>query len=250
MKRLILRIYDYLSQHKAVAALIVALLLGAASLSLTRLNFEENISAFLPETPEVKRYNEVYSKMGIDKMAVFFEGGTLDERIEAMADFEAVWAQKDSTGIVPGFRSSTNDASEILDVLSFIGANEAYFLKDEDYERMDSLLSDKNYPDEKLKAQREAMYTAVSSRYLRTDPLGLFTPVLGRLAKLNPRSRPFGKTEPRRAEPGNRRLSLHGRCRNGHSLFRFSFRRQRVRQERRPSRPYGQRQGRDRASPS
>ncbi len=189
MKRLILRIYDYLSQHKAVAALIVALLLGAAALSLTRLNFEENISAFLPETPEVKRYNEVYSKMGIDKMAVFFEGGTLDERIEAMADFEAVWAQKDSAGMVPDFRSSTNDASDILDVLSFIGANEAYFLREEDYDRMDSLLSDKNFPDEKLKAQREAMYTAVSSRYLRTDPLGLFTPVLGRLAKLNPGGR-------------------------------------------------------------
>lgn len=185
MKRLILRIYDYLSSHKAVAALIMALLLAAAAFSLTRLNFEENISAFLPQTPEVKRHNEVYSKMGIDKMAVFFEGGSLDERIDAMADFERVWAEQDSTGIIPDLRT-TSDAGEVLDVLSFIAANEPYFLKEEDYARMDSLLAVEGYMDEKLSEQREAMFSALTSRYVRTDPLGLFTPVLGRLSGLNP----------------------------------------------------------------
>ena len=185
MKRLILRIFDYLSSHKAVAAVVMVLLLGAAAFGLTRLNFEENISAFLPETPEVKRYNEVYSRMGIDKMAVFFEGGSLDERIDAMADFETIWAEKDSMNLVPEFRS-TADGAEVLDVLSFIGANEPYFLKAEDYARIDSLLADSNYIDEKIKEQRESMYSAISSRYVRTDPLGLFTPVLGRLAGLNP----------------------------------------------------------------
>ena len=151
------------------------LLLAASGLSLSRLGFEENISAFLPETPAVKRYNEVYSRMGIDKMAVFFEGGTLEERIDAMAEFEQQWGEIDDV--------------DILDVLSFISANEPYFLEQGDYERMDSLLSDPAYMDRKLAEQHESMYSAassLSSRYLRSDPLDLFTPVLGRLSKLNP----------------------------------------------------------------
>lgn len=139
MKRLVLQIYDFLSSHKVVAAALWAALLVLCGVLAYRLDFEENISAFLPRSPESERYSEVYARLGQEKMAVLFEGGELEDRLEAMAAFETRWAQADTAGLVPDLRAAT-DENRMLEVLSFLTANVPYFLEEPDYVRMDSLL--------------------------------------------------------------------------------------------------------------
>ena len=82
MKGFILHIYDFLSSHKGLAALILGIIVGFCGLSASRLTFNEDITDFLPQREEVK---------GQEKMAVLFEGGTLDEKLDAMYAFDLAW---------------------------------------------------------------------------------------------------------------------------------------------------------------
>ena len=70
MKDLILHIYDWLSAHRRMAAAMLLAIIALSLVSALRLDFQEDISAFLPgEAPPEK---------GQGQMAVFFEGGTLE----------------------------------------------------------------------------------------------------------------------------------------------------------------------------
>lgn len=187
MKRLILQIYDGLSAHKALAGVLALALLGLSLFSASRLHFQEDIAAFLPDSPETSRYREVYARLGQDKEAILFQGGTLDDRLDAMYAFEALWADADTSGIA-AVQAGTDDA-RVLPLIDFIGANPPYFLTAADYTRIDSLLARPLYLEERLEKDREALYGAGSSltaRYLRNDPLDLYSPVLQRLQGLNP----------------------------------------------------------------
>ena len=48
MKRFVLHIYDFLSAHKGLAVALLLVLLGLCALSALRMDYEEDISAFLP----------------------------------------------------------------------------------------------------------------------------------------------------------------------------------------------------------
>ena len=191
MRDWVLHIYDYLSGHRRIAALLLVVLLALSVLSALRLDFQEDISAFLPQSEESRRYSEVYERLGgQEKMAVFFEGAEADILKDAMTAFEENWAEADAAGLVPDFRA-TQDGGRVLDVFDFISGNWPYFLLEEDYVRMDSLLSRPGYIGDKMAENAESLYSAVSgisSRFLRSNPIGLFTPVLGRLQGLNPAS--------------------------------------------------------------
>ena len=187
MKRLILQIYDFLSAHKALAGVLALALLALSLFSASRLHFQEDIAAFLPDSPETARYREVYARLGQDKEAVFFQGGTLEERLDAMYGFEALWAEADTAGLVTV--QAAADQSAVLGVMDFLSRNAPYFLEAADYQRIDSLLSVPGYIDAKLEEDRNLLYGAGSSltaRFLRADPLGLYSPVLQRLEGLNP----------------------------------------------------------------
>ena len=62
MKGFILNIYDFLSSHKGLAALILGIIVGFCGLSASRLTFNEDITDFLPQREEVK---------GQEKMNIF-----------------------------------------------------------------------------------------------------------------------------------------------------------------------------------
>ena len=177
MKALVLHIYDWLSAHKRVAAAVLLVVLALSALSALRLDFQEDIAAFLPQDgrPQVE---------GEQKLAVLFEGGSLDERIDAMYAFQDHWNQ--ACPEIP--IDARADESQVLSVFDFLSANWPYFLEPRDYARMDSLLSLPAYIPQELAQDKVSLYTgnAVQTRYLRTDPLHLFSPVLQRLEKANP----------------------------------------------------------------
>ena len=89
MKSFILKVYDYLSAHRGLAVLILAVLLALSGWSASRLHFEEDISAFLPEDSR----EQLQASGGDGKMAVFFRGGTPQERKDALYSFQDRWEE-------------------------------------------------------------------------------------------------------------------------------------------------------------
>ena len=190
MKKLVLHIYDWLSARKGLAIFLMAVLLGLCTQSALRMHYEEDISAFLPQSAESKRYSAVYNRLGQDRMAVFFESDSEDpDRVmDAMTAFGDIWAASDTASLVPGLQVSA-DAGAVEEVFGFIRINWPYFLTEADYARMDSLLAVPGYVEEKMAENQRSFYSmgsSFTSQYLRSDPLGLFSPVLQRLEALNP----------------------------------------------------------------
>ena len=190
MKKLVLHIYDYFSAHKGRAIFLMAVILGLCTLLALRVHYEEDITAFLPQSEESQRYSDVYNRLGQDRMAVFFtsEEEDTDRLMDAMTAFGDNWADADAAGLVPDLAVST-DAGAVQGVFDFIRANWPYFLTEADYARMDSLLAVPGFVDEKMAENQRSFYSMASSfsaQYMRSDPLGLFSPVLQRLEALNP----------------------------------------------------------------
>ena len=194
MKEAILRVHDYLVQRKWLVWLILAVLAGLFALSASRMGYQEDISAFLPHDAEADRYAAVYERLGgQDKIAIFFEPAgdgqpDIDAMIGAMDSFEQTWQERDSLAWVPDLQAAAG-GDQVRTVLQFIMANAPYFLTEEDYARMDSLLAQSGYIDARLSDVKGSLYglgSGLSSTWLRNDPLALFSPVLERLGELNP----------------------------------------------------------------
>ena len=202
MKEFVLHIYDYLSAHKGRAIFLMAVILGICTLLALRMHYEEDITAFLPQREESKRYSDVYNRLGQDRMAVFFEsdGEDTDRLLDAMAAFGENWADVDTVTVTTDGKHATigrmvpdmqvpADAGAVTEVFDFIRANWPYFLTEADYARMDSLLATPGFVNEKMAENQRSFYSMASSfsaQYMRSDPLGLFSPVLQRLEALNP----------------------------------------------------------------
>ena len=180
LKSLVLHIYDYLSAHKRVAGIVLFGVLALCLLSTLRLSFQEDISDFLPDEQQEK----LEESGGEGQMALFFTGGSTDDKLDAMYAFADAWnSSREDLQISP-----EADNSEVLAVFDFISANWPYFLQEADYARMDSLIT-ADAIGGKLSEDKLALYgSSLQARYLRTDPLGLFSPVLQRLNEARPAS--------------------------------------------------------------
>ena len=178
MKNTILKIFDFLSARKGLAGALLAVLLGLSAWSASRLHFEEDISAFLPKESR----EQLQQAGGDEKMAVFFQGGTPEERKDALYAFQDRW--EEAFPEIYLYEGS----SEAAQVFDFLSANWPYFLQKEDYARMDSLLAVPGYIPARLQEDRESlmMGNPFTSKYLRSDPLGLYSPVLTRLQNAQP----------------------------------------------------------------
>lgn len=181
MREFILHIYDWLQAHKTWALIILLMVLILSALSAFRLHFQENITDFLP-AKEQEKLNE---SGGDGQMALFFTGGTVDNKLEAMYAFSDSWnAAHEDIPITP-----EADNASIWTVFDFLSANWPYFLEEQDYARMDSLLATPGYVAQKMQENKQSLYaSSLQARYMRTDPLGFFSPVLQRLNKARPAS--------------------------------------------------------------
>ena len=183
MKEFILQIYDWLSAHKRVAGIILFVILALSLASALRLNFQEDISAFLPAAQR----EQLQDVKGQERMAVLFRGGSLDDRLDAMYAFAANW--NETCPDIP--ISAEAESDQVLEVFNFLNANWPYFLQEADYARMDSLLAVPGYIETALQQDKESLYgsSAIQERYMRADPLRMYSPVLQRFQALNAGSR-------------------------------------------------------------
>lgn len=181
LKALILHIYDWLTAHKGVAVLLALLVLALSVCSALRLSFQENISDFLP----VQEQEKLENSGSEGQMALFFTGNTSEQTLDAMYAFCDAWNTEGAAVRI----SPEADNTEIMAVLDFLSGNWPYFLQEQDYTRMDSLLATPGYISCKMQENKQALYSsALQARYMRSDPLGLFSPVLQRLNQARPSS--------------------------------------------------------------
>lgn len=189
MTALFLRIYDFLSRRKGLAAFILMAVTLLSVMSLCRLHYEEDIAKFLPIDEKNTEESEFFRQLEQQsRVAVIFraEEGTAaaDDIIAAMDCFESLWYETDSLMTVPDM-SATADESSALELIGYIQEHYPSFLRENDYERMDSLLSVPGYIEEQLMANRRLLSLPQGSFLASTmpyDPLHLFSPVLQRLA--------------------------------------------------------------------
>ena len=197
MTRLFLSIYDYLSQRKWLATLLLLAGIGLCIWLGARLNYKENITDFLPQNKENEKFTSVYEGLGDQgKITLIFRAAdsTLtpeegQERLmEAVDAFEAGWTGNDETDTLPVQLQCRAEESQAFDAIAYIQDNVALFLTDEDYHRIDSLLAQPGYIDTCMQSVRKMLafpMSAIAVEAIGNDPLNLFSPTLQRLATLS-----------------------------------------------------------------
>ena len=160
MTNFFLSIYDYFSRRRGLLFALLLSLVVLFAFFAYNMRFKEDISRFLPENKENERINNAYRHVALSNTITVYcnglssiENGKLKvENDNSQSDLaydmavEAVDAlalrlqtRMDSTYIKSLFYSVS--PSEMLAVSSFIIDNMPYFLDEEDYERIDSLLT-------------------------------------------------------------------------------------------------------------
>ena len=197
MNKFFLNIYDYLSKHKAFSIALLLVVTALCVFSALRLDYKENIADFLPTDPEKERYTSVYNDLGNQgQITVIFAADTIqlagddaiDAIMEAMDAFESHWKATDTAQIVSDLQCRV-DGSQVFDAIDFIRENQALFLTEADYQRMDSLLADPELVATSM-ANIKRMLSMPTAGFvvegIKADPLNLYSPALQRLNALNP----------------------------------------------------------------
>ena len=188
MKNFFLKIYDFFTGHKWFASVILVLILAVCTFLVSKLNYSEDISEFLPGDDLSRKYMSVYANSNSqDKIAIIFtpedDSVPIDTVVYAMDCFKEIFDQNDADSLIKDFEVKVDEFS-MLETMGFVTENYPYFLTDDDYSRMDSLLSSPDYIESQLETDKQMLMfpaAGVMVGNLRYDPLNLFSPVLQRM---------------------------------------------------------------------
>lgn len=178
-------IYDWMSAHRSVRGLSLALVSVLLAGLIFTLHFSEDISDFLPLGTEQREHMSVYQQIsGADDLYILFSNpGDADRTVEAIDVFEEAVHERDRDHWCEDL-TCHYDIDNFLELSEFVQENAPYFLMEADYARMDSLLADPQYIPARLVADREMLMFPASGFYagnLSRDPLSLLSPLLRRL---------------------------------------------------------------------
>ena len=194
MTSFIVGIYEYLKTHRVQRFVSLFLSTICLLLLVAHQSYKEDISDFLPLNNKYQKALELYQDFsGADRIIAVFECKDStktdpDSITLAIADFQEKLLASESTEIITDFTSQI-DVETFTQVADFVYANIPYFLTDEDYDRIDSILSDEDYIPNQVAADKQMLLFPVSgllSENIQRDPLNLFTPTVSRLQRSQP----------------------------------------------------------------
>ena len=188
--KFLIRLYDYLSVHKRILRLSLLALSVLFVFLISNLKFSEDISDFLPLGTSDQEALSVYQNIsGANRMYILFDNpGDADLTVEAIDFFIDSVRQKDSLSWCSDLTAQF-DMSNVREVTDFVYDNIPFFLTEEDYVRMDSLLSAPGYVNEQLDRDMEMLMfptAGMMTSSITKDPLGLFAHVLSGLQSADP----------------------------------------------------------------
>jgi predicted exporter len=187
----VIRLYDYLRAHRSLCLTSLLLTTVALALSLSRQEYKEDISDFLPLGSKYGHALQVYQEVsGANRIFAIIESSEIpevpaspDRLAEAVEAFASIVQERDTTGLAASMVSQI-DMEQTEQVAQFIYANMPYFLTDRDYARMDSLLSDDSFIATQLATDKQMLMLPMAGMMAQNvgrDPLNLFTPLLSTL---------------------------------------------------------------------
>ena len=184
MTKFFLRIYDFLKGKPALSVLL-AIACTLAAIWLARgLRYGEDISEFLPSSPQTERYSEVYNALSKkNNIILLFRSDDPYAIEDAVAEFADAWERLDSAGLVSQTQFYADEATA-FDLMACLRANIPYFLEEADYARADSILASPEARQKSLsQAHRALLFPSgqMTAESIAADPMGLFTPVMLRL---------------------------------------------------------------------
>ena len=189
MTQFFIGLYDYFERHKILFYLSLiscVLLMGFFALQV---RFEENITQFFPDTKDSQSTIKVFDNLKIkDKIIIMLSSADTCQRvepdslIEAAGQLQQTLTEKAGGTLIKGIFAQV-DQSLIGGATDFVYEHLPLFLTDTDYQRFDSLLTEKG-----IQAIMQKNYTNLLSpagialrSYILRDPLGLGSEALKHL---------------------------------------------------------------------
>lgn len=189
MTKIILRIYDLFKKRPALAVGLFVVLTACLTASFLTLNYKEDISDFLPLDEKNQTALSVYQDIsGANKIYAIIsmadnKEADPDSLVYGVESFTEKVLELDTIHDIAGI-TKTIDMENMSMVMDEVYDNIPYFLTDQDYSRIDSLLSIPCYTQTQLIEDKQLLMfptSGVVGQNISRDPLNLFTPILGRL---------------------------------------------------------------------
>ena len=189
MATLILNIYTYLRKNRHIALLSFLLLTLLLCLSISRLQYKEDIADFLPMDSKHHEALKIYQDIsGANKIFAIFQyrdttKADPDKMVECIDSFVHEVQLKDSNRVINNLLSQV-DFEEMALVTVFVYCDIPYFLTQSDYDRMDSLLAHPGFIAKQLQADKQMLMFPTGgllSDNIQRDPLNLLTPVVQKM---------------------------------------------------------------------
>lgn len=189
MTKLVLKIYDFFRKSPLSAWGLFLIISAALVYSVLTLSYKEDISDFLPLDEENQTALSVYQDIsGANKIYAIISSASVsqanpDSLVSGVEAFVENVENLDSLNYLASI-TKTIDMENMTLVIDEVYENIPYFLTDDDYTRIDSLLSTPDYVNSQLVEDKQMLMfpsSSVVGQNISRDPLNLFTPVLGRL---------------------------------------------------------------------
>lgn len=182
---MVTKIYDYFQGHKAMLWSAVITLTSFCALSALSLSYQEDIGAFLPLDGEKREAMEVYQDVsGANRLVVIFDNPDDDEltmqAIDRFAEEASIlFSQREDVEM-----TTSINMEEVAATTRFLYENAPYFLTESDWQRIDSIMLQKDVVSARLQQAKEMLMfpsSALTADIVSHDPLGLFSSTVQRL---------------------------------------------------------------------
>lgn len=194
MKETFLKIYDYMNTHKIVSVASFVVITTLLVFSFMRLGYKEDISDFLPVDEERERALNVYQDIsGANKVFAIFEcvdTTNIDyDKMVSVVDAYISYLQNNAPQGYIKDLTYRIDENQISDIIDFVYDNIPYFLTNEDYQILDSIINTPNIITTRLEQAKQMLMLpsgGLLTNNLQRDPLNIFTPTVSKLTKSSP----------------------------------------------------------------
>ncbi|MBR5085638.1 MAG: 1-acyl-sn-glycerol-3-phosphate acyltransferase [Muribaculaceae bacterium] len=189
MTRFFTRTHDFLVKQKMIATMVALLLCAGAVMLALRVSYQEDISKFLPQSTQSAVYSDLYKDiMHQNRIAILFHptDTASDDNHDILSDaMDKLCENLNEHAQVYGIEVQGQfDDSQVDNVLEFVTEHYPLFLSDDDYERIDSMLSSPTLIEDQLEEDKRLLQLpsgGMLTSTLSKDPLHLFAPVIKRL---------------------------------------------------------------------
>ena len=186
MSKFFILIYSFFKKRKILLFSILFVIVVMLVFAVKQIHFKEDIADFLPNNLDNEQINAIYEHIGnSNRIIIGFKSKNTDvEEITASIDyFSEKLKQNDTAQIIPQIISQV-DENQFFLLTDFIRKNIPYFLQKSDYQRIDTLISEKKIEQQIAADRQQLMFVTGDflTENIQNDPLQLFSPVMLKLA--------------------------------------------------------------------